>query len=182
MFPANEEAAVRANFSTPGEGNHVPAARRGGEMAGNQDCRRPADAGVEPGGPPGIRDLRQALVGGGLPQTVPRQEELNPRLAAFASLGEYEPVTFTCCPGGLVFRPGRGERFARGGGDSGGEHRGPLGPQHARAAELLNVFSYHEALRARAGESLDLARGRNQRFWITVKTPDEAASGSTRAR
>ena len=114
------------------------------------------------------------------PNTVPRAEELDPQLAIFASLGEYEPVTFTVLPlkGLPAARVIAGDLHC-------GDAVIPSANIEVRSVRNVLVrpnystyFSYHEApdvLEAR--ESVEIALGRNQRFWITVKVPEDAAPG-----
>jgi len=114
------------------------------------------------------------------PNTVPRSSELNPKLRIFASLGEYEPATFTVLPlrdlaGATVIaselRCGRAAI--------------PTGNIDIRAVRYMHVrpnysssHSYHVApdvLEHR--DHVDLRQGSNQRFWVTVKVPEDAQSG-----
>lgn len=114
------------------------------------------------------------------PNTVPRPSELDPELKTFATLGEYEPVTFSVLPledlaGATV---------------SASDLRSPQGLIPKANVDVRSVrymlvrpnyssfFSYHVApdvLEHRA--SVDLAKGHNQRFWITVRVPDDAKPG-----
>jgi hypothetical protein len=114
------------------------------------------------------------------PGTVPRQSELDPRLQAFASLGEYEPVTFTVHPledlSGVTVTAGELRS---------GDAAIPAQSVDVRSVRYMLVrpnystyFSYHVApdvLEHR--DRQDVKQGRNQRFWITVKVPDDAAPG-----
>ena len=114
------------------------------------------------------------------PNTAPRPEELRPQLKTFASLGEYEPVTFTVLPladlGGC--RVEAGDLRC-------GEAVIPKSAIDIRAVRYVRVrpnystfFSYHVApdvLEHR--ESVDLTAGCNQRYWITIKVPDDARPG-----
>lgn len=114
------------------------------------------------------------------PNTAPRPGELNPVLKLFASLGEYEPVTFTVHP----LTDLHGCRVTA------GDLRCdtaviPRTALDIRAVRFMRVrpnyssfFSYHiapDVLEHR--EALDLSRGNNQRFWITVKVPEDARPG-----
>jgi len=111
------------------------------------------------------------------PNSVPRREELNPKLAAFASLGEYEPVTFTVRP----LEDLSGAKVLAGDLRS-GDLVIPAAKIDVRAVRYMLVrpnyssfFSYHVApdvLEHR--ESVAIEQGRNQRFWITVKVPEDA--------
>jgi len=114
------------------------------------------------------------------PNTVPRAGELDPDLAIFAAPGEYEPVTFTVYPLADV-----------------GPARVTAGPLRCGGAEIpaANVdvrsvrymlvrpnyssfFEYHVApdvLEHR--DVVEIGRGVNQRYWLTVKVPDSAPAG-----
>lgn len=100
VFPANEEAAVRAEFldALEKEITFLPpdVAEKWQETKIVDDRPMPelSQADRQRGYAIFARHWSEVVY----PQTVPRQEELNPRLAAFASLGEYEPVTFTVLP------------------------------------------------------------------------------------
>jgi hypothetical protein len=114
------------------------------------------------------------------PNTVPRRVELDPQLEIFASLGEYEPVTFTVHPlkhlSGIRVRAGelRSDRRVI-----------PADRIDVRHVRYMYVrpnysafFSYHiapDVLERR--ESVDAEKGENQRFWITIKVPDDAEPG-----
>ncbi len=114
------------------------------------------------------------------PNTVPRQIELDPQLGIFASLGEYEPVTITVHPlknlAGIKIAPGelRCEDSVI-----------PADRIDVRHVRYMLVrpnysafFSYHiapDVLEHR--ESVDANEGENQRFWITVKVPEDARPG-----
>ncbi|NOZ21926.1 MAG: hypothetical protein GXP25_12660 [Planctomycetes bacterium] len=114
------------------------------------------------------------------PNTVPRQRELNPELAIFASLGEYEPTTFTILP----LKDLKGCKVAA------GDLRSDKGAIPAKNIDIRCVrymrvrpnyslfYSYHiapDVLEHR--DSTDIKKGRNQKYWITVKVPDNAAPG-----
>ncbi|NLY02533.1 MAG: hypothetical protein GXY83_41165 [Rhodopirellula sp.] len=114
------------------------------------------------------------------PNTVPRQSELDPRLEIYASPGEYEPVTITVHPvedlAGIKVTPGelRSETSAIA--------SDQIDVRYVRymlvRPNYSAFFSYHVApdvLEQR--ESVDTKRGENQRFWITVKVPDDARPG-----
>lgn len=119
------------------------------------------------------------------PNTVPRPSELNPQLAAFATPGEYEPVTVTVWP----LEDLRDASLIASGlrcGDA------AIGPEHidVRWVRFLNVrpnystfFAYHVApdvLEHRA--AADLRQDVNQRFWITVHVPEDAKPGTYEGR
>jgi len=114
------------------------------------------------------------------PNTAPRSSELDPVLSIFASLGEYEPVTVSIRPltdladvklsaedlhcGGRVIPAAsidvRWVRYMR------------VRPNYTR------LDSYHiapDVLEHR--ESSNLRANENQRFWITLRVPDDAAPG-----
>ena len=119
------------------------------------------------------------------PNTVPRVEELDPKLEMFASLGEYEPATFTV----------HALDDLSGAAVSASEFRSgdaviPTQNVDVRSVRYMLVrpnynrfFSYHVApdvLEHREG--VDVPCGSNQRFWITVKVPDDAAPGEYEGR
>lgn len=110
------------------------------------------------------------------PGTRPRTEDLNPRLRLFASLGEYEPITFTVHP--LKDLVGATVRVS------------DIGPVPARNIDIRHVRflrarpNYRVQYRYRVVpdvlehfERLDLPAGENARFWLTVKVPEDAAPG-----
>lgn len=114
------------------------------------------------------------------PNTVPRQEELNPELRAFASPGEYEPVTFTVHP----LKDLRGVRVTAS--DLRCDDATiPAENLDIRCVRYMLVrpnystyFSYHVApdvLERR--EQSDIPLGNNQRYWITAKIPEDARPG-----
>jgi hypothetical protein len=114
------------------------------------------------------------------PNTVPRQPELNPELKAVASLGEYEPVTFTVFP--LRDLPGA---TVTAGDLRCGESVLPAGNIDVRCVRYMLVrpnyskfFSYHVApdvLEHR--DRVDIKQGCNQTYWITIKVPEDAKPG-----
>ncbi|MCL4206971.1 MAG: hypothetical protein KJ000_31195 [Pirellulaceae bacterium] len=114
------------------------------------------------------------------PNTVPRGEELKPELAAFATPGEYEPLTVTVHP----LRDLQGAELVA------GELRSdsaviPAGNLEIRSLRNMLVrpnystyYHYHVAPDVlERHEPMDLKQGENQRFWITVRVPDDAAPG-----
>jgi hypothetical protein len=114
------------------------------------------------------------------PNTVPRPEELNPRLKTFASLGEYEPVTFTVLP--LADLPGATVTASD---LRCGEAVLPAANIDIRAVRYMRVrpnyssmYSWHIAPDVlERFHRVDLRKGCNQTFWITVKTPEDARPG-----
>ncbi len=114
------------------------------------------------------------------PNTVPRAEELNPQLRIFASQGEYEPVTFTVMP--LVDLP---DAKVAAGDLRRGDAVLPAACIDIRAVRYMRVrpnyssmYSWHIAPDVLEPCSrIDLRKGRNQTFWITVKTPEDASPG-----
>ena len=114
------------------------------------------------------------------PNTAPHASELNPRLAAFASLGEYEPVTVTVRPLADL-----SEATLTAGDLRCGEAVIPAENIDVRWVRYMLVrpnyslfFSYHiapDVLEHR--ESSDLEVGENLRFWVTTHVPDDAKPG-----
>lgn len=114
------------------------------------------------------------------PNTVPRQSELNPALAVFASLGEYEPVTFTVYP--LKDLPQTTVTASDLRSDKAIIPGSQIDIRSVRymfaRPNYSTFFSYHivpDVLEHR--DTVDLKQGCNQRFWITVKVPDDAQPG-----
>ena len=115
------------------------------------------------------------------PNTVPRQSELDPQLKLFASLGEYEPVTFTVVP----FKDLSHARVTATDLRS-GDSVIPSTSLEIRSVRYMLVrpnyssfFSYHIAPDVlERCDSLELENGRNQRFWITLRVPDDASPGT----
>lgn len=114
------------------------------------------------------------------PNTVPRAHEMNPELRAFASLGEYEPVTFTVHP----LRSLPGTTVTAGDLRCGGMTI-PAANVDVRVVRYLRArpnyssfFSYHivpDVLEHR--DRVDLQAGSNQTYWISVKVPEKASPG-----
>ncbi|MEW6358337.1 MAG: glycoside hydrolase domain-containing protein [Planctomycetota bacterium] len=114
------------------------------------------------------------------PNTVPCQVELNPELAIFASLGEYEPATFTILP--LADLKGCKVTASDLRSDKGAI---PAANIDIRCVRYMLVrpnyslfYSYHiapDVLEHR--DASDIEKGCNQRYWVTVKVPDNAAPG-----
>ncbi len=114
------------------------------------------------------------------PNTAPRPSELDPELATFASLGEYEPVTVTVRPmADLSSATLIADDLVC------GDAVIPAARIDIRWVRYMLVrpnysmyFSYHiapDVLEHRV--SADLREGENQRFWITVHVPDDAVPG-----
>jgi hypothetical protein len=114
------------------------------------------------------------------PYTVPRADELNPELKAFASLGEYEPVTFTVRP--LRDLPGTA---VTAGDLRCGQATIPGASVDVRVVRYLRArpnyssyFTYHivpDVLEQR--DQVDLRANSNQTYWITVHVPQDAKAG-----
>jgi len=113
------------------------------------------------------------------PNTVPRPEELNPELETFATLGEYEPLTLTVLPLDLDIAT-----------LSASELRSddaviPAANVDIRRVQYMFVrpnystfYRYHVAPDVLEHcESVFLAKGCCQRFWITIKVPEDARPG-----
>ena len=114
------------------------------------------------------------------PNTVPRPTELNPDLAIFASLGEYEPVTFTVfplkdlsaakvtagdlrCEGAVIPAKNIDVRYVR---------------YMLVRPNYSTYYSYHVAPDVlEHKDSVAVKKGCNQTCWITVKVPDDAKPG-----
>jgi len=114
------------------------------------------------------------------PNTVPRQGELAPELALFASLGQYEPATFTVFP----LQDLAGAKVTAGDLRS----RDAVLPKEnidVRYVRYMLVrpnyssfYYYHIAPDVLEHKhSVDIKRGSNQRVWITIKVPDDARPG-----
>lgn len=114
------------------------------------------------------------------PNTVPRAEELNPLLEAFATPGEYEPLTLTVLP----LRELSGARLVAGELRC-GEALIPASEIDVRCVRYMLVrpnystyFSYHVApdvLEHR--DTVELRAGENCRYWITTRVPPDAQPG-----
>ncbi len=114
------------------------------------------------------------------PNTVPRQCELDPKPQLFASLGEREPVTVTV----RALRDLAGVKVTAGSLRMDGSEI---------AAELIDVrhvrfmlvrpnysrfFSYHIAPDVlERVDSVAIKQDSNERFWITIRVPDDAKPG-----
>lgn len=117
------------------------------------------------------------------PNTAPRSSELDPILSIFASLGEYEPVTVSVRP--LIDLANvkllSGDLHC-------GSHVIPAASIDVRWVRYMHVRpnytrldSYHiapDVLERR--NSSKLRANENQRFWITIHVPDDAAPGDYR--
>lgn len=114
------------------------------------------------------------------PRTVPRPEELNPQLAAFASWDEYEPLAFTV----HALDDLRGVKVAAGPlqqGDAVIEAR-DIDVRYVRYMHVRPNYSlfnsYHiapDVLEHR--NAVDVPAGAIQTFWITVHVPPETPPG-----
>lgn len=114
------------------------------------------------------------------PNTVPLADELDPQLDIFAAWGEHEPATVTVLP--LENLPGarliaHDLRM--------GDAVIPAANIDVRSVRYMRVrpnyssyFSYHVAPDVlEHKQSVDLRRGENHRFWVTVHVPEEAPAG-----
>lgn len=110
------------------------------------------------------------------PHTNPRAEELNPKLRAFATPGEYEPVNF-------IVRPLRDLANAK-------VSVSAIGPVSAenisirRVRYMLARPNYTTLYRCRVVpdvlerfEGGNLKADENARFWLTLRVPDDAPAG-----
>jgi hypothetical protein len=183
VFPASDEAAVRKELLDPLEQEvyFLPP-----DVAATWKETKHADDRPMPELSPADRRRGYAIFARHwsdvvYPNTVPRPEELDPRLETFASPGEYEPVALTVRP----LRNLAGARLTAGDLRSDGAVI-PAARVEVRAVRTMFVRpnystfnSYHVApdvLEKR--ESVDLAQGCNQRFWITIHVPDDAKPGT----
>lgn len=111
------------------------------------------------------------------PRTKPRAEELNPELRAFATPGEYEPLTFAIHP----LRDLTDARVTVSG----------IGPIPAKDIDIRHVRymrampNYTTKFRwswapdlLEHFDSLSLKAGENERFWLTVHVPSATPAGS----
>jgi hypothetical protein len=187
IYPATEEAKVRADFldALEKEIDFLPpdVAQKWQETKHVDD--RPLPALSETDKARGYALFARHYSEVIYPNTVPRQNDLNPELRIFASLGEYEPATFTVFP--LKDLPGSKVTAS--------ELRSDAGVIPATQIDVRSVrymfarpnystfFSYHivpDVLEHR--DSVDIQQGCNQRFWITVKVPDDAKPGVYRGK
>jgi len=115
------------------------------------------------------------------PNTVPLAHRLSPSLRAFASPGEYEPLTFTVYPlQGLT-----GARVQVGDLRS-GRSVIPAAQIDVRQARYMLARPNYRVLHTyrvvpdvlERFEALELEPKRNQRFWLTVHVPEDAAPGT----
>ena len=114
------------------------------------------------------------------PNTVPRSASLNPCLRIFASLGEYEPVTFTVLP----LRELAGATVATSELRC-GQAAIPAENIDIRAVRFMHVRPNYSAFHSYSvapdvlehRDHIDLRQGSNQRYWVTVKVPDDAQPG-----
>ncbi len=113
------------------------------------------------------------------PNTVPYAAEVDPALEAFASLGEFEPLTFTVLP----LKALSGCRVEV------GELTGPgtIGRERidVKMVQYANSRPHYTFIRRykltpdylRPFDTVDLPAEVNQRFWLTVHVPDDARPG-----
>lgn len=114
------------------------------------------------------------------PNTVPRASELNPQLQIFASPGEYEPATFTVFPLADV-----GSVRVEASPLACGPAVIPAAAVDVRSVRYMLVrpnyssfFQYHVAPDVLEHRALvEIRKGCNQTFWITVRVPEGAAPG-----
>lgn len=182
IYPAAEEAKVRADFldALEREIDFLPpdVADKWTETKHVDDRPRPQFSVTD-------RDRGYALFARHYteviyPNTAPRENELNPELAIFASPGEYEPVTFTVFP----FQDLPAAKVTASDLRS-GEAILPAKQIDIRSVRYMfarpnysSFFSYHivpDVLEHR--DTVDIKQGCNQRFWITVKVPEDARPG-----
>lgn len=114
------------------------------------------------------------------PNSAPRASELNPQLAVFAALGQYEPATFTI----HALKDLAGVKVSAGDLRL-GDRVIPKQNIDVRYVRYMLVrpnysmyFSYHVApdvLEHR--DAVDVRQGSNQTVWVTVKVPDDAQPG-----
>jgi len=119
------------------------------------------------------------------PNTVPLAHTLNPELRAFASLGEYEPLTFTVWP----LKDLTGARVSVSDLKSGNATIPAAAIDVRRVAYVLCRTNYSAFGVYRRNpdylprfESLDLPARENQRFWLTVHVPEDARPGLYRGK
>ncbi len=113
------------------------------------------------------------------PKTVPYAAELNPTLRAFATLGEYEPLTFA------VY----GLRETAGGQVTVSDLRGPgviaASNVDVKVVEFARSRPHYTTVGRwswvpdylRPFDRVTVPAGENRRFWLTVHVPDDAKPG-----
>ncbi|MGQ9730450.1 MAG: hypothetical protein ACUVX8_04180 [Candidatus Zipacnadales bacterium] len=115
------------------------------------------------------------------PNTVPLEHTLNPELRAFASLGEYEPLTFTVWP----LRELRGV-MVKVSDLRNGTATIPASQIDVRHVPYvlcrpnyttLYIYRRNPDYLLRVTEPLDLPASENHRFWLTVHVPENATPG-----
>ena len=114
------------------------------------------------------------------PYTVPRSHELNPALEIFATPGEYEPVTFTLVPLREVADIQVSAGPLRGpGGEIPSERIGIRWVRYMPARPNYSVFQRYREVPdvLMPNRPLGLETGRNLRFWLTVRVPENAKPG-----
>ncbi len=115
------------------------------------------------------------------PNTVPLRTELNPQLKLFASLGEFEPVTFTLRP----FRDFAAVRVAATGLSGPAGAIIPASSIEVRWVRYVNVRPNYQVYFKYTltpdilmpYRDLSLKSNVNQRYWLTVHVPDDAKPG-----
>jgi hypothetical protein len=119
------------------------------------------------------------------PNTVPLEHTVNPELRAFASLGEYEPLTFTVWP----LRDLAGTKVSVSDLKSGNATIPADRIDVRHVAYVLCRPNYTSMYVYRRNpdylphfDALDLPAKENHRFWLTVHVPDNAQPGLYRGK
>ena len=117
-----------------------------------------------------------------LPEQTPLQDEDSREAAAFSAPGWKEPITFTL----FAIRPLKNVRVTVGDFVSAGDE-GKRTPAERIDVRRMRYIWKHRHLTSNeyllspnhleSFESCDVAAGRNQQFWITVRVPETAAPG-----
>ncbi|MBM4084985.1 MAG: hypothetical protein FJ272_09375, partial [Planctomycetes bacterium] len=112
------------------------------------------------------------------PNTIPKPEELNPKLDLFAARGEREPVTFSV----RALRDLKGLTATVSPLDDGAGHGIPASLVEVRLVRNLRKRFHYAALEyilmptyLELAKPLDLPANTAQRFWLTVHVPEDAA-------